>query len=369
MKIKPVLWDFRPLADKTFPIKIRITVGSKVKYFPVHASVKPNQWDAKSGRVKTDTKDNATAINDKIRDMCNALESNYLKGNSITVETVSDDFYQHFQERIEYCKQKYSRFHYKKLITILAKLKEFRSELKIKEVDYSFLKQYESHLITRGNSKNTIHENFMRIKTVMIDLVKKGIIEYHKNPFLNFKTETQRIERKRLNIEQIATMEKIQLSGNNKLARDMYMFSFYCAGIRFGDLCRLHKKDFINGRLIYTMHKTNKQRNIKLMPQANGIIEKYNYSFGLGISFEEISNNNAKLNRSLKRVAEIAEIPGISFHTARHSFADWAIKKNIPIHTIKELLGHTQMATTEIYLKSFYQEQTDDAMIELFGQK
>jgi site-specific recombinase XerD len=369
MKIKPVLWDQRPLKDKTFPIKIRVTVGAKVKYFPVQASVKKNQWDAKSGRVRTDTSDLAPFINDKIRQMVFDLEVNYLKGNTITTNTISDDFYKHWEDRIQYTLSKHSTGHYKRLKTVLAKLKEFRPEVKIKEINHDFLKGFEMHLIKKGNGKNTIHENFVRVKTVVKDLVSQGLLEYHKNPFLNFKAEQQKVERIRLDKEQINKLETAELTGNNKKARDMYVFSFYCAGIRFGDMCRIREHNFNNGRLIYTAHKTNRQRRIKMMPQAINIIKEYNYSFGIDITFKAISSANAKLNMSLKRVAKKLELPPITFHTSRHSFVDFAIKNKFDAHLIKDLIGHDRIATTEIYLKSFYEEETDNAMDELFGDK
>lgn len=369
MKIKPILWDHRPLADKTFPIKIRLTIGSKVKYFPVQASIKKNQWDSKAGRVRTDTCDLAPFINDKIRQMCFDLEVNHLKGNTVTTKAPSDDFYKYFEDRIQYTLSKHSTGHYKRLKTVLAKLKEYRPEVKIKEIDHEFVKGFEIHLIKKGNGKNTIHENFVRVKTVVKDLVSQGLMEYHKNPFLNFKVEQKKVERKRLVMDQIVKMENLKLEGNNKKARDMYMFSFYCAGIRFGDMCRLTESNFIDGRLIYTAHKTSRQRRIKMMPQALKIIKEYNYSFGIGTTFTAISSANAKLNMSLKRVAKKLKLPAITFHTSRHSFVDYAVKNKFDAHLIKDLIGHDRMATTEIYLKSFYEEETDDAMDELFGDK
>lgn len=370
MKIKAVLWDHRPLKDKTFPIKIRVTVGSKVKYFPVNKSVKVNQWDAKAGRVKVDHLDNAQEVNDRIRKMLNDIESNYLKDDIVSDMIASDDFYKHFQDRIDYSKAKHSFGHYKRLKTVLAKLKEFRPELKIKQVNHDFLKAFELHLLKRGNCENTIHENFVRVKTVVMEVVKAGLMEYHKNPFLNFKVEKKRVERTRLTIDQIKLLENLQIDKvNHQKARDMYLFSFYCAGIRFGDMCRLSKSNFIDGRLVYTMNKTNKQRSIKLMPQAIKIIKEYNYSFGVKDSFNDISSNNAYLNKLLKEIAKKLEIPAISFHTSRHSFADYALKNGVDIHTLKDMLGHGTVAMTEVYAKSFYKEKTDDAMNSLFGKK
>ncbi|MES3018186.1 MAG: site-specific integrase [Bacteroidota bacterium] len=370
MKIKAILWDHRPLADKTFPIKIRITIGSKVKYFPVNASATVKQWDAKSQRVKVDTKDNAAAINEKIREMLNAIESNYLKGETLNPIPPTDDFYKHFQDRIDYTKAKHSFGHYKRLKTVLQKMKEFRSEARIQDINHDFLKAFELFLLKRGNCENTIYENFVRVKTVVKELVRSGRMEYHKNPFLNFKVDKKRVERVRLTIDQIQALESVVLKKDQEIkARDMYMFSFYCAGVRFGDMCRLNKSNFIDGRLVYTMHKTNKERSLKLMPQALEIIKRYNYTFNIKDTFNSISSANASLNGFLKDIAKPLNIPPISFHTSRHSFTDYAIKNGVDIHTIKDMLGHATVTMTEVYAKSFYTEKTDEAMDKLFPKK
>lgn len=41
----------------------------------------------------------------------------------------------------------------------------------------------------------------------------------------------------------------------------------------------------------------------------------------------------------------------ISFHTARHTFATLAISKGVPIESVSRMLGHTKIATTQIYAK------------------
>jgi site-specific recombinase XerD len=122
------------------------------------------------------------------------------------------------------------------------------------------------------------------------------------------------------------------------------------------------------------MHKTNKERFIKLTETTKRIVKKHRskekYLFNTKVDWnneeESIDRRNSFYNQSLKDACEAAGITKVSFHTARHAFADHAKKMGLDIHTIKELLGHTLVSTTEVYMKSFYTEETDLAMDKMF---
>lgn len=285
------------------------------------------------------------------------------------------NFYWWFEQRLEYSRIKHSHYNWKKLQTVYSKLKSFRQEIFIYDINYKFIQDFEMHLLKMGNCNNTAMENLTRLKIVVTDIVRSGYIEYHKNPFLHFKIKFNRTEKKRLPIQDIFILENFALSDfpNLEVARDLYIFSFYCAGIRFGDLCRL-KKDFIrDGYLHYTMHKTNNKRKIKLMPAALKIAYKYEgpFIFNTKVNWiqedKSINARNVLFNKWLKRSCKLSGITELTYHTSRNSFADHAKKMGIDIHTMKDLFGHSSTKITEIYMKDFYEEETEDAFIRMFG--
>jgi integrase len=172
----------------------------------------------------------------------------------------------------------------------------------------------------------------------------------------------------------------LKLSAQKGIAADLFMFSFYCFGVRIADLLRLKHSNIKDGRLVYVMRKTGVERSVKLSPQALEILSRYKpikgnpYLFGLmktGLNeIEEsdyISLLSARYRKQLKKACKAAKIKEVSFHTARHSVADLAKSKGKDIHTIKELLGHSKTETTEIYMRELYTEQTDKEVDDLFG--
>jgi site-specific recombinase XerD len=63
--------------------------------------------------------------------------------------------------------------------------------------------------------------------------------------------------------------------------------------------------------------------------------------------------NPTACGQNFHRVAEALSMPDISVHTLRHSYAYWLLKSGASIRHIQLLLGHTSIATTQIYLNLF----------------
>ena len=63
-------------------------------------------------------------------------------------------------------------------------------------------------------------------------------------------------------------------------------------------------------------------------------------------------------NRNLRSLAETCGVgEPVTSYTIRHSFATTLKEQDVPIEMISELLGHTSIKTTQIYLKSFSLER------------
>ena len=178
------------------------------------------------------------------------------------------------------------------------------------------------------------------------------------------------------------------------------MFSLYNAGIRAGDLLQLRWKNVQGGRLNYQMGKNHKVRDYKLIDQAEEILAYYradgvkasDYIFPFLDSdtqwakesydgketmaeelkkalFGKVSSKNVIMNKNLKKIAEMAGISkNLTFHTSRHTFANMAMKENLPTSQIKGLLAHSSVATTERYMGNFSTTETDMALERVFAK-
>ena len=94
--------------------------------------------------------------------------------------------------------------------------------------------------------------------------------------------------------------------------------------------------------------------NIPLLPTAKELILKYCDHFRshkLDTIFPVFSNQ--KMNSYLKEIADLCGIKkNLTSHVARHTFATTVTLSNgVPIETVSKMLGHTKIATTQIYAR------------------
>jgi site-specific recombinase XerD len=139
------------------------------------------------------------------------------------------------------------------------------------------------------------------------------------------------------------------------------------------------KKDALqNGRLYFQTNKGKKHLSVELHPKLKAIIEHYidnptDTIFGRVMSDlgnqkrSKVGSENFMVNRELKVVAQLAEVPiALSMHHARHTLAFHLKKNKADIHAIKQALGHSRTQTTEIYLTDLDDEAIDPVMRSLY---
>ncbi len=239
------------------------------------------------------------------------------------------------------------------------KLKAFRSEILINEVDLTFILAYEKFLIvTRKNNENTVSKSMRFLSQVMNHAFKNGIIE--KNPFVNYKIKRVEGDRAHLTESEVNKLVEIYqgttLKPNKANVLRYFLFSCY-TGLAYVDVKDLRKRDIISiqsgGSFIRMIDTTRKKTGtavrVPLLPEAELLLpDKLQYE-GQKV-FKVLSDQPT--NRYLKEIMTLAGInKTISFHCSRHTFATIANTKGINYDIIAKYLGHTDVKTTKIYAK------------------
>ena len=157
---------------------------------------------------------------------------------------------------------------YKKYRTILNSLKDFvkKPELFFDEIDLDFLNRYQIHLKSEERKQTTIHGYVGRIRSLFNKAILRGLVEPAVSPFINYKIKQGKPSKERLNLEEIQKIENLVIKNTTLMwhVKNTFLFAFYNAGIRISDILLMKWDNIKEGRLIYTMYKTNKLHSLIL---------------------------------------------------------------------------------------------------------
>jgi integrase len=387
---KLVLRKDRPNKTGQLPVYLRITENRKPRYYSSGIFVKDKDWLDEKQRVSRKHPD-ADFVNDRLNEFFHIQRSLFLNQIKEVEEPEIPDFFSYAEKIMERLKANKQYEEWKKYRVVIGKFRDFTDTdyLPFDEITVGTLVDFETYLRTvKKNGRNTIYKNTSKIRRIFRIAIQEEIIPPSVNPFTRYSPKSERpSEKTKLAIADIKRIQDLDLSpGSWKWhSRNYFLFSFYCAGIRFGDLCLLKWNNIHNGRLVYQMTKTGHGKNVKLLPPALEILQHYeddrdpeSYIFPLLPANKDlsdpfdlkkaISSKNVLVNKFLQAIGRLAEIQEhITFHVSRHSFADYARKKNMNLYSISKALGHSDLKITQQYLKSFDEETLDEDMDKLFN--
>ncbi len=139
----------------------------------------------------------------------------------------------------------------------------------------SLIEGYEGWLRSRQCCRNTTSQYIRTIRAAYNRAVRDGIAE--KRPlFSGVFTGVAKTEKRALPIDIIHSIKTMPLQRPaDKLARDMFMMSFYLRGMSFVDMAFLRKTDLSHGRVTYTRRKTGQRLSIKWTDAMQDILNRH----------------------------------------------------------------------------------------------
>jgi integrase len=345
-------------------VYIRVTIDRKSKYKKLF-DLDKKYWDKKRSSLVPNCP-NYKILSLKLMESVNHYTEAFININSQknhftheeVLETVKTGLTL-FDALVNYA-QTIKRGSGNKYINISKHIKNYNN-VSIDEVDFNYLFSLEQFLYTQDLAPTTIRRYLVAIKTVL--RANNVATDAH-----NFSPISRKPKPKTTLTK--AEIEKLE-NFNNKvvdLAKDIFLFSYYAWGSRISDVLCLRPFDIKQGRLVFTQIKSGKPMSIRITEKMQNIINRYEggrYLFPVlrytkperpsedERFMKHIESCTAQINRKLKLLAAYCQIEKrLTTHVARHTFAYTLIKnKNIPSGKLKDLLGHSSVATTEGYMR------------------
>lgn len=252
---------------------------------------------------------------------------------------------------------------------------KYKLRVRFDRLNADFYNKYKSYLIGESLKPNTIGKDIKNIKVIARRAKDSGITV--NDQFEKFKTIAHTIDVPYLNIQELATIEGLDLTDNPRLdnARDIFILLCW-TGLRYSDVKNLNEKNLVknNTRIKVTTQKTSKLVEIPVFEPVKRILAKNN-GFPRMVS-------NPKLNDYVKDVCEEAKInesvdvmemkngmevikqepkhSTITVHTARRSFATNLYNSGkANTRDIMEVTGHKTESSFYRYIRITPEESAD----------
>lgn len=388
--------------DGRQPLAIRITKDRKTSYIYLDYRLFEKDWDAPNERVKKSHKNSARLNNYLIAKKAEAsnevieLETTNkhatpqamrkrIKPNAQGSVFAQADLY---IERLK-ADRKYNRHSADK--PRVKHLKAFlKKDIAFSDFTIAMIKRYKAWLKAEYKmSERTAINHLVVVRSIFSQAIDEKVCDSKYYPFGKGKIQIKFPDSLKVGgtSEDVAAIEKLDLSEFPDLthARNVWLFSFYFAGMRVSDVFRLKWSDFQNGRLFYAMGKNNKGDSLKVPEKAQRILDQYaRQKDETDLVFPELKGLDSlddpyfvqmriktqlrPINSALKDVAKKAGVTKkISMHISRHTFGNIS-GDTIPVQMLQKLYRHSTVTTTIGYQSSFIKKSADDALDAVIGK-
>ncbi len=245
---------------------------------------------------------------------------------------------------------------------------ELLGDLTPSDVDAELVREWIASLMDRGYASNTINRKLSSVRTYYKYLLRKGVVGA--DPL---RKVTGPKKRKPLPVflregEMDRLLDDVDFGEGFEGHRDrMIIEMFYATGMRLSELIGLDDKDIdYSASLIKVTGKRNKQRLIPFDEELGRSMQEYvnvrNELFPVCSDAFFVRKNGERLSRSIvacivkRNLSKVVTVKKRSPHVLRHTFATAMLNNGADLGSIKELLGHESLATTEIYTHTTFEE-------------
>ena len=225
----------------------------------------------------------------------------------------------------------------------------------------------------RGLSARSIQRALSSIRSFFNYLLDEEVVET--NPAANISSpKSAQLLPKALDTDLVKRLLDFKPQGDIEIRDKAMVELLYSSGLRLSELCGLNMDSIsIKERSCRVVGKGNKTRDLPVGEKAiqslrdwllvrNNISSDANKALFLNKNGKRISTRSVQLR--LERLSKKRGLPMVNPHMLRHSFASHILESSGDLRAVQEMLGHSDIGTTQIYTKLDFQHLSkvyDDA--------
>lgn len=366
---------------------IQIILNRKVRRIPLNLYVKPEFFNPKTKRIKEvrelpDAKENNLFLKEKENDIEQIIIELERKKQPITFtniinlyenKEVNESFVLFAKNRLKDERNIIKKHYSESLEYAILQLERYQPKVTIYEIDENWLENYRNYLIEKLNLKqNSVYNYMAMIRKYLTFAHKKSIIKV--NPFTNFSIEKEEVHKDHLTLEELDKLHeyygskqllkltrkddrgKTYLTGAKYQETLQHILISCYTGLRHADLQKLRYKHIQNGIIIIPMGKSRKGKEKMLRIPISNRLESILSIFENMKPHDKVYNgfvrNSSDINPIMRFILkEVGINKYLTFHSTRHTFAVSALTLGMSIETVSDIMGHSDLKTTQIYAK------------------
>ncbi len=357
-----VIVPSRANADGTHTIRLKITNVNTTRYILTKYKVGSDK-QFQNGKVVKHPQ--AAAINQKLSIMLGEYETllstmaapratateikNFLEQPHFVGELVRDYAEKYIGELRGNGQDSYAK---NMEYTLKYLLECFGKNIVLSAFNANTVKMWEKWLAKMGYSPTTINIRMSHLKALLNAAVTEGIVEYKIFPFRGYKMPTKNVREIWIGKEELKKLREAEFTGvsarRHTVARDLFMLSFYFAGINLTDLMDASLDgDTINFVRKKTAAKKTGEKGVSLtiQPEARAIIDKYitkNGKLDFGYNYSQYEQFRSFVTKSLNKIGEdLGFEKKLMFYSARKTFVQFGQQLGIPLYVLEYAIGQS----------------------------
>lgn len=238
----------------------------------------------------------------------------------------------------------------------------------VEAADYHLIRQWIIALMNKGTSARSVNRKISTLKSFYKFMMREGIVPKNPTDYITLPKMARKlpefVQEKEIN----HLLDGRFFDDDFEGLRDKAVVSFfYGTGIRLSELVGIRLSDLnLIEKVVKVNGKRNKERLVPFPLELAGIISEYikqrNELFPVSENFLFLTGNGEPAYTKLiyrivkKELSLVTTIDKKSPHILRHSYATHLLNRGADMNAIKELLGHANLAATQVYTHTTFEQ-------------